>query len=237
MTQNDISIVLTGTIIPNTTNVTHNNVDQRREEYLDCIRYYMQFGKVYFLENSTYDVSSDPFFSDPGFELIKIKPSDYFHRGKGFQEFEMIDSWVHSGVELPSKWIKVTGRYKYMQFHRIIDDVQRREQSFVIDQFHKSKTAFTGLFYTTMDFYKSNMMGIYAECNDATGDWIEKVLYKKLRTVEQKEYRCFSIEPLISGISGTTGRPYGNDLKHQIKRIMRKVNLVFNNKMLYWRNI
>ena len=68
-----IPIVLTGTIVPNAIKTVHRNWKVRRNEYLEAITYYKKFSKVYFIENSHYDISHDSeFSSDERFKYFKF---------------------------------------------------------------------------------------------------------------------------------------------------------------------
>ena len=51
---NDIAIVLTATIIPNSILTEHSDFILRRAEYLKAIEYYKKYANVFFLENSSY---------------------------------------------------------------------------------------------------------------------------------------------------------------------------------------
>ena len=109
-------IVLTGTIIPDAIKTVHRNWKVRRNEYLGAIRYYKKFSKVYFIENSHYDISHDgEFSSNERFQCFKFGASEEFERGKGYQEFQMLDEFVKAGLE-ENSFIKVTGRYIYKNF-------------------------------------------------------------------------------------------------------------------------
>ena len=90
------AIVLTGTIVPNSNFTTYTNPQVRRAEYLAAIHYYSGFAPVYFLENSAYDLASDPeFISSEDVAIRKFPVSKFAERGKGFQEFEMLDAWLN----------------------------------------------------------------------------------------------------------------------------------------------
>lgn len=212
----------------------------RRNEYLKAIKFYQQFAPVYFLENSVYDFSQDEEFAESKtLHIRKFPPSRVTDKGKGYQEFEMIDSWLQSECEKPKRWIKVTGRYIYMNFDKIINDINNQTQySMIVDQFYKSKFSATGLFYVKSSFYMQHLMGLYQYCDDDKGEWIERVLYRNLLHLKDEKIRCFKEEPLLVATSGTTGKTYPNsNIKRLIKYILRHLNLPFNEKFLFFRNM
>ena len=121
----EIPIVLTGTIIPNTNiRMKHLDAEKRRKEYLNCINYYRNFAPVYFLENSSYPVEEDlEFTSIPNVEIRKFPVSSFPEKGRGFQEFEMIDSFIKNEKNIPNKFLKITGRYFYTNIKDILIDI------------------------------------------------------------------------------------------------------------------
>jgi hypothetical protein len=108
----NLSIVLTGTIIPNTTlHTQYVDPEARRQDYLNAIHFYRNFAPVYFLENSSYDLKGDRAFQAiPKVTVHQFNASSPA-RGKGFQEFEMLDQWIAIEPNLPKRWVKITGRY------------------------------------------------------------------------------------------------------------------------------
>ena len=114
MPPNDLAIVLTGTIVPSAPFTVHNDPRIRRREYLEAIRFYSEFAPVYFLENSPYPLGDDAEFNQfPNVRLRQRPLSTKPERGKGYQEFEMIDGWLLNEPQPPRRWVKITGRYLY----------------------------------------------------------------------------------------------------------------------------
>lgn len=234
---NDISIVLTGTIIPNAPYTVHSDPEIRRCEYLTAIQFYRQFAPVYFLENSRYELLKDSdFVSLENVKLCQFPLSSAPERGKGYQEFEMIDNWLANKTSLPARWIKVTGRYIYSNFHRIFDECQREVTvPMIIDRCARSKFARSYLFYTRTEFYRRHISGLYEECQDDSGEWIERVLYRHLAKVPPHQVRLFSTEPRLRGISGSTGEGVETHLiRYVLKRAFRKFNYAVDNQQLWY---
>jgi hypothetical protein len=208
----DIAIVLTGTITPNTS-LFNNHLDPqaRRNEYLAAINFYRQFGRVYFLENSTYPLLEDPDFQNmPNVSIRKFPVSNFSEKGKGFQEFEMIDAWINSETNLPARWIKVTGRYIYQDFQKIITECDLNPKSIIINQYLFAKWADVALFCTTTTFYQRHLIGIYQQCDDQKGICAEKVMNANLNKVPKTSYSRFKIYLKCTGIAGSTGKVISN---------------------------
>lgn len=232
----DVGIVLTGTIIPNSTFVVHSDVDKRRSEYLAAIKYYKEFAPVFFLENSTYPLTSDQdFFGIKNIFLRKLPASEYHDRGKGYLEFEKINKWLKTENALPKRFIKITGRYKILNFKNIFREcLAQRPDYFLIDRHKRSLVAITRLFCIDTDYFKRYLMDIYLDCNDQNGDWVERVLYRKM-SLEKISSQIFSHEPLFTGIDGSTGvhiRAYCAKLL--IKSFFRKVNYCFDKQYIHY---
>lgn len=222
----DIGIVLTGTIVPNSTFVVHSDIDKRRLEYLEAIKFYKKFAPVYFLENSSYPLLSDPDFNDiKGVFLRKFPVSQYYNRGKGYQEFEMIKRWLETDSDIPRRFIKITGRYRILNFKNIFHECQCLPPSrFLIDRFLKSSKALTQLFYGDTDYYHNALSDFYLDCNDDNRNWAEFVFYQKMLAAKT-DATIFRCEPLFKGMSGSTGADlYDGAIKHLIKSILRKLN-------------
>ncbi len=237
MPDNELAIVLTGTIIPNATFTTHADPAVRRREYLAAIDCYRQFAPVYFLENSAYALSDDAEFRDRPGVMIRQQPvSTAREQGKGYQEFELLDRWLLTERNPPQRWIKITGRYLYRNFAQVCDDCRReRSARMIIDRCARSQSARSYLFWVETDFYRERLMGIYRECDDRRGEWIEKVLYRHLSSADAADVRLFSLEPRLSGISGTTsGGLETKPWKYELKRLLRRINYALDPRQLWY---
>lgn len=233
----DIGIVLTGTIIPNSTFVVHFDADKRRLEYLTAIKYYKKFAPVYFLENSSYPLLSDPDFNGiEGVYLRKLPLSKYYSRGKGYQEFEMVKRWLETEAVLPRRFIKITGRYIILNFKNIFHECLRmRLNCFLIDQFLKNPTALTCLFYVDTNYYSRKLSDFYLDCNDEIGDWAEIVLYKKMFAAKI-DSMIFKNKPIFTGLDGSNGTDICyNPVRHFIGSFLRKINRCFSKKYILFR--
>ena len=200
-----IPIVLTGTIIPNTIKVEHRDWKVRRNEYLGAIRYYKKFSKVYFIENSHYDISHDgEFSSDERFQCFKLEASKEFERGKGYQEFQMLDEFVKRNLN-EDCFVKVTGRYIYKNFDEMFSFLFRNKCKYdlIIDAFIWSKIARISLFYVKKNVYLTRLQDSYLEMDDSVGVWAEHIIYRALKNVGL--YTFFPKVPILNATSGTAG--------------------------------
>lgn len=233
----DFAIVLTGTIVPNAPFVAPCRPESRKEEYLTAIRYYRQFAPVYFLENSTYPLLEDPDFI--GLENVMIRKlpvSARPQRGKGYQEFEMLDAWLAAEAQPPRRFLKITGRYRYLNFDSIFRDCfSERRDIVVIDQHCRSGFAVSQLMYLPTTVYDRACKGLFEECDDDDGHWIEKVLYRRFQRNDIRT-RTFRSEPWLCAISGTSGlQVLDGRMKHAAKSAARILNRALNKKYLIYR--
>lgn len=226
----NISIVLTATIIPNAIKTEYQDFMQRRGEYLKAIDYYQQYGTVYFLENSSYDLLSDKeFFKYKNVYIRKFPQSKYINKGKGYQEFEMLDNWLNSEALVPERWIKISGRYLINNFDMIFTEcLSENKYGIVIEQRLRPSVALTDIFYVATDFYRRQLLGAYMLSDDAVNVYIEHVVRLKLKY--SKECRVFHEMPLITGISGSTGQLLALTFFKRFRRGIGKLTYIFNKK-------
>jgi len=228
-------IVLTGTIIPNDMKSTHRDWEVRRREYLDAIKYYKKFSKVYFLENSDYDLSHDADFAgDERLQCFKFRASRQFKGGKGHQEFQMLDEFVKHKLN-DDRFVKVTGRYIYENFDELFSFILREERKYdlIIDAIIRSRIAVTSLFYVKKATYLQCFQNSYLEMDDSEGIYAEHVIYRALKKL--RSYTFFPKLPLLNAVQGTSGlRIMVNDCsaKSRIKNLQRILFLFLRMKRL-----
>ena len=226
-----LSIVLTATILPNAIRTEYSDFMLRRAAYLKAIDFYQEYSDVYFLENSAYDLASDvDFFKYKNVHIRKFSPSKFYAKGKGYQEFEMLDSWLNTEKLVPSRWIKISGRYLVSDFDKVFAEcLNENKYNLIIEQkLLSGRGALTDVFYVTSEFYKRCFLGIYQFSDDATDIFIEHVVYETLQNSD--EFRLFREIPMVTGISGSTGLALDITLKRKLKREIRNFLYRFNNK-------
>lgn len=231
-----IGIILTGTIKPNSNYVAINDVDRRRQQYLDALEYYRKFAPVWFVENSEYDIEIDEDFNRlENVNIVKCPVSNEFSKGKGYQEFEMMDRFF-SLKDIPETIIKITGRYIIEDFANIVQDSMNMGNANVLVNLHKRrKYADTYLLVFKTAFYRDKLMGLYKKVNDDQGIYIEHIYYEYFAN-HTDECRLFKHEVDVSAISGSTGRAYAHSSpwKKKIKCLLRRWLVAEKRKFLPW---
>jgi hypothetical protein len=204
----DFAIVLTGTITPNSIMTSHTDTAIRRQEYLNAVNFYTRFAPVFFLENSNYPIEQDSEFLEiQNLHIRKTSVSNFPEKGKGYQEFEMIDSWLDEEKQPPKKWVKVSGRYIYDNFDILLQEcLSDVKHQLVIDQLYNQKIAYTVLFFITTSYYNKYLKDIYKLCDDKNGNYIEKVLFEAISKNNDDLVRIFREQPSVEVISGSNGK-------------------------------
>jgi hypothetical protein len=232
-----IPIVLTATILPNEVQNAVSDPEIRKTEYLRALEFYSRFtNRVFFLENSAYRVEQNVIEPWPNVQLQKLPPSSNPARGKGYQEFEMLDAWISGTSGLPPRWLKISGRYIVRNIENILQECSAEvDCSLIIDQSRRAATARTQVFFVTSEYYRKTFMNLYKQCDDPTGRWIERVLFQALRKTENGSYRFFRCRPQFAARSATTGRDYPSSrLGNAVKNALRAGNRLFDDKYLWF---
>ena len=205
----DRCLIITGTIVPNAILTKHADSKIRRQEYLKLLAFYSEQmdDPIYFLENSSHDFSADnefqKLFRERNINLVKFPTSCEVQCGKGFQEFEMIETTIKRLSGQYRSFIKISGRYQYFNIKELTDF---KCEGMVIDIFGRHKLAITSIFYSTFDFYQKHLMDLYLKVDDSQGHWIEKILYNKRRNKSiHQEVKFFPVSPLLKVTTGSTG--------------------------------
>ncbi len=235
-----IPIVLTGTVIPNGVTVDAATIEKRVADYVAAVEIYQRFATVFFLENSKYPLEQHPEFRGTDRLLVRrFPPSPVPERGKGYQEFEMLDSWLASETRPPEKWLKITGRYRFRNISAILNECQRDTNAgLLIDQIPRAGWARAFYFCARTEFYRAKLRGLYAQCDDRTDTCIEKVLFQELKNVKAGEVRSFATQPLIEAIVGSSGLPFPTGRSQWYgKQILRRLNRMIDKKYLWYSGV
>lgn len=224
---NNICLLFTGTVIPNSNFVAHADPEARLKEYYENLVFYsaqMPETPIYFLENSAYDFSANrefqKLFANKKIALMKFPVSDKFHQGKGYQEFEMLDKAVASLSPHYNAFIKVTGRYRV---HNLNELLRAQDGELIADSHRKAAVTQTNVFYAAIPFYLQSLKGLYQHADDSKGIFIEKLVYKKLKDGGLPgKVRMFRTNPVITGTSGSYGGTlHRNKIKMKIRNVER----------------
>jgi hypothetical protein len=232
-----VPIVLTATIIPNGVTAAASDPEKRLKEYAAALKYYLRFAPVIFLENSGYPLAQHPEFQQTErLQVRRFQPSANPERGKGYQEFEMLDAWMSSKTQTqpPAQWLKISGRYQILNIATVLGECERAaDVPLVIDQVRRSAMARTYFFCARADFYRAEMRGLYQQCDDRTGDWIERILFRKLKSA--KDVRSFLTQPRIQATAGGSGAAFPTGRGQWIcKQILRRVNRIVDKRYLWY---
>lgn len=229
-------LVLTATIKPNAIYSVHTDLEVRATEYLEAIYFYRSLfsGDIFFLENSEYDIWGDARFAElhetGKICILKMPPSEEFDKGKGFQEFKMLDEFVLKYGDQYQAFFKITGRYILKNFAKL---EREKCKGIVIDRYSKLKKAYTSHFICDISIYKSYLLNAYKAVNDREGTYIEIVLYPKIKEIPSSKVSFFTANPKLIGVSGSTGRTlnevYYKDL---IRGVLRPLFKILNIKEL-----
>lgn len=211
-------LIITATITPNSNFVAQANPEERRTEYLEVLKYYIAnfSGDIYFAENSGYDFDDDDdafqtLFNQERVFSLNFPQSNQIEKGKGYQEFEVLDAVVTQIENKYEEFIKVSGRYLTTNFKLLID---QKNPGIIIDRHQKKKVAITSFFRCKVIHYQITLKSCYKEVDDSKGVFIEHIIYNKLKNLENDKIDLFIKTPIYKGISGS----YGGSLnRHPLK--------------------
>lgn len=196
--------------------------------YKKAIRFYLTETrlKVVFLENSGYDLHQDPdfdaFVSDERFSLFRYDHHPDTSRGKGFQEFYMLDRYVRDDLHTPML-VKVTGRYLVRNIAAMLRGMQG---PLTIDLHRKTRVAITSVFAAERHLYLDHLAGAYQEACDVEGRFIEHVIYEKVATTQLAQVtRLLPYNPRLEGVSGSYG---GSLQRNKYKMMLRAAERSLN---------
>lgn len=226
--ENKVAIVLTGTIIPTTNHVVYTSVNKRRSEYIIALNFYTKYANVYFLENSSYDIFNDKeFMSIKNVKYVKIASDKNRNNSIGYQEFKMIDDWITINDDIPSRWIKISGRYIFKNIREILEQCSNTNKDLIMDINIHYKWAKTFIFYVKTEFYKEHFIKKYSLCTSYIN--IEQIFYAYLRTISMKNVTFFCNEPVYEVVTAGVGKKVssGNMVKGLINNAGRKINMFF----------
>jgi hypothetical protein len=230
----ELPVVLTATIAPNQMNAAGSQL--RLAEYLKNLKFYLQFAPVIFLENSGYPLGQHAEFAPTArLQVRQFPPSANPERGKGYQEFEMLDAWLAAEPKPPARWLKISGRYQLNNISAILRECRKEKKyRLIIDQARRSRMARTYSFCVDTDFYRRQLRGRYHRCDDRTGEFIELVLFRELKTVPAGEVRFFATQPRITAVAGSSGRAFPDGRAQWLaKQMLRKFNRFIGRKYLW----
>jgi hypothetical protein len=235
--EGELSIVLTATVVPQVTAAALIDPETRLAEYAKAVQFYIRHAPVIFLENSTYSLEGHPAFREAArFQVKRFPPSASPERGKGFQEFEMLDNWLAAEARPPGRWLKITGRYQILNIQSLLHECKQDLNSgLIIDQVPRSGMARTYVFCASTEFYWARLCGLYRRCDDRSGAWIERVLFRQLRGRPEAEVHSFKTQPRMDALAGSSGMAFPNGrAQWWCKQKLRRLNRLIDRQYLWY---
>lgn len=227
--ENDLVILLTGTITPNSlTNLSLKDPEIRRQHYLESIRFYLNKTalKIIFVENSGNSLEGFPLHPERieylTFQSAPIQPD----RGIGYKELEIMDFAFQNSVFLSraNMVVKITGRLKVLNLNRLSSKFRRlnhRKKGVVFAHIFKPKNMDARCFFFTKDFWpflEHRGRKIDRWYNFELALWDTCLEYQK---VSGKSYIPLNPPLRIKGISGSFGISYKHNLLFHYARFLR----------------
>jgi hypothetical protein len=214
-------ILLTATVNPAGPMVVQSNPQLRLSEYEQVLNFYAETlpQDIVLAENSDFDPAQSRVIQQHirsgRVRFIAAPASTHPEKGKGYQEFEMLDRVVAQLADEYDSFVKITGRYHVTNAAQLIAEWPAGVR---IDRHRKMKVAITGFFHCRIDFYQKHLRGTFREADDEKGVFIEHVLYNKLAQLPGDQVQLFHQNPDYRGVSGS----HGNSMqRHPLKMKLR----------------
>ncbi|WP_156877261.1 hypothetical protein [Salinimicrobium terrae] len=239
--ENDLVLILTGTITPNSlSNLTVKDPALRRQQYLEAIKFYINKTKfkMVFIENSGDQLENFPILPERieylKFESAPVHPD----RGIGYKELEIIEFAFKTSKFLKEvkMAVKITGRLKVLNISRlsgIFFQLTQKKSCLVYANIFKPKRMDSRCFFFTLDFWPyllSAGSNIDLWYNFEASLWDATSTYQKC---EGKSYAPLTIPLRIQGMSGSFGIQYKDNIVFHYARFIRN----FSRKIMGNRSI
>lgn len=238
---NDLVILLTGTITPNSlSNLTIKDPAIRRQQYYDALKFYIENTKfrIVFAENSNDALENFPLFPDRieylSFYSKPIQPD----RGIGYKELEIINFAFQNSkfINEAKSIVKITGRLKVLNFNKISGKFLKlvgNESNLIYAHSFGIKNMDARCFFFTIDFWpylKKVGRDINLRYNFELSLWDAISQYQ---SIKEKKYMELNIPLRIDGKSGSFGNKYKHNLLLHYARLIRNhSSSIFGNKLM-----
>lgn len=239
--KNDLVILLTGTITPNSLiNLTIKDPELRRQQYLEAIDFYIRKTpfKIVFTENSGEPLHTFPLTPDRIEYLIFKSEPNQPDRGIGFKELEIIDYAFQNSkfIKEARSVVKITGRLKVLNFNRLYKKFLKhstKETSVVYANSFKYRNIDSRCFFFTSDFWpylKKVGQDINRQYNFELALWDAVYQY---HDEKGRIYQPFYTPLRIQGLSGSFGYEYKHNLFLHSARFVRNLSSkLFGSKLM-----
>lgn len=225
-------ILLTATINPNgTSNTKLLNIDARKNQYLEAIKFYIEYThlKIIICENTGFDFT--PFFDNNNkneLECLCFRGNDYDKsRGKGYGEALIIKYAIENSkfIREADTIIKITGRVKILNINEIINLIRYQKRESIGIEFWGKNWIQSICFVSHKDWLYNMIKDKLNHLDDRLFNF-QKMMYQHLYSTINPD--IFSIYPIVYGISGKTNLPYSNNTL-----IQRKIDNYYGLKEMF----
>jgi len=226
---NDLVILLTGTITPNSySNLTIRNPIIRHNQYLEAVNFYLKHTelKIVFAENSGNCLKKFPVLPNRIEYLTFNSVPMQTDKGIGYKEIEIIDFAFKNSkfIKEANSVVKITGRLKVLNLKNLVKKFLKLKKNKLnlvyanpFDQYNMDSRCF----FFTKDFWpylKNAGKNINLKYNFEFSLWDSICEYQKN---EKKNYITLNTPLRIEGTSGSFGIKYKHHLLFHYLRFIR----------------
>lgn len=228
---NDLVILLTGSITPNSfSNLILTDPEIREQQYREALNFYIEKTnyKIIFAENS--GASLENFPKKPErieYLSFKTQPNEP-ERGKAFKEIEIIDFVFQNSIFLRKSIsiVKVTGRLKVLNIRKLsykFLKLIKKNSGLIYCYPYRSNNMDARCFFFTKDFwpflkYEAQNLNLKYNLEMCLWDTVNKY-----QTDPGKEYLPINPPLRVKGLSGAFGKKYRHNLIFHYARYIRQL--------------
>lgn len=242
-------LIMTATLVPPTNAVARADPQDRLNDYLNALRFYLELpssviDRILFVDNSNADLT--PLVTlvktlphDKRVELISFSGNDHDPRlGKAYGEFKLMDfGLAHTHLFQPDDIVwKTTGRLRVLNLPALQASSQRKNFDVLCD-LHNLPWIGSGLWVGNqhMDLrvfafrFSAWRTVFHNTWRDLNEPFDAKFLYHRVRQQQRAGLRLtprFSLQPHLSGVSGRHLRDYNapsQRIKDAARNLQRRI--------------
>lgn len=236
-TKKNLPLVITTCITPSPILLGLNDPKLRLYHTLEGIQNWLSLDlnlKIVICDGSNFDLSSivKARFPKHNIECLSFQSSinKVSEQGKGYGEGEILAfALAHSDLLTESDaFMKCTGKLWVTNYKDCLNEwngiFSASAQFANIFNFKKPKLEQidTRFYITDKEFFLTHLLDAHFESNFNAGSSIENLFLKSLNALKMQNY-IFSMEPIICGMGGGSGKYYKNNLRRQLKGRLRRL--------------
>lgn len=197
-----------------------NNIEERKEQYVNAIRHYLTATSfpVVFTENSDTDISSlfHDFIYSERLECLTFQGNQDKEKGKGYGECEIIQYALSHSKYISScddvRIAKITGRLIIPNISQVVNLHQLFSSKRTTFCMINSDFTFpdSRIILAHKAFY-ATFLGYQERVDDSKGYFFEHALCDIIKENCEFPFSPFFIQPQIIGMSGSTGKLYQSE--------------------------